>query len=51
LNLDEPNPTNADVEDPGDEAQPTKDLDPCVDADEATLEPGDRDLADAWWAQ
>jgi hypothetical protein len=40
----------AGAEDAGDEAQPNHDLDARVAADEPILEPGDNDLADAWWA-
>jgi hypothetical protein len=49
--MDEPNPADADVDDAGDEAPPTEGLSARVGADEPTLEPGDSDLADAWWAQ
>jgi hypothetical protein len=49
--MDEPSRHDADVEDAGDESQSTEDLDSRVEADELTLEPGDSDLADAWWAQ
>jgi hypothetical protein len=49
--MDEPNRADADAEDAGGEAQPTEDLDSRLGASAPTLEPGDTDLADAWWAQ
>jgi hypothetical protein len=49
--MDDPKTPDADVEDAGDEAQPTEGLGSRVEADEPALEPGDSDLADAWWAQ
>ena len=49
--MHEPDPIDAEGEDAGDEARPTEDLGSRVGADEPTLEPGESDLADAWWAQ
>ena len=49
--MDEPNPADADVEDAGDEPRPTEGRDSRAGTDEPTLEPGDSDLSDAWWAQ
>ena len=49
--MDEPNPAEAGVEDAGEEARPSDAPDTRVGAADPPLEPGDSDLADAWWAQ
>jgi hypothetical protein len=49
--VDEPTPAEADVEDAAEEARPSDALDVRGEAADPPLEPGDSDLADAWWAQ
>jgi hypothetical protein len=49
--MDEPNPAEADMDDAAEEARPSDALDTRVGPAELPLEPGDSDLADAWWAQ
>jgi hypothetical protein len=48
--MDEANQAEAGVEEAGDQ-RPSDALDLSIGADGPPLEPGDSDLADAWWAQ
>jgi hypothetical protein len=49
--MDEPNGADADEERVNDATQPGDPASTPVDKDDPPLEPGDSDLADAWWAR
>jgi hypothetical protein len=51
LNIDEPNPADTDDERVDDAAQPSDPPNMPVSTDDPPLQPGDSDLADAWWAR
>jgi hypothetical protein len=49
--MDEPNPSDADEERAADAAEPSDPPSTPVGKDDLPLQPGDSDLADAWWAR